>query len=147
MPHTSEASMRAIGYKDRTGWPKGVPRQFVQLIIDCPDRVYGTWWYVNAEDSRIPIEGWYLWIASQNRLGITRSNKVWWTTVDNLEAALQAWPVFELAQEKPRKARQPKGKPRPAIQVNEDAAHRPAPLPTLAFSLSHGEKRWRATPT
>jgi hypothetical protein len=65
-----------IGYDNRVGRPEGVPRAFVQLIIDCPDRVYGTWWYCPVHDQRPKKQGWYIWIPSRQLLAVTRGPRM-----------------------------------------------------------------------
>lgn len=75
-----------IGHDNRVGRPEGVPGAFVQLIIDCPDRVYGTWWYGNAHNKHPKPQGWYIWVESLHILAATRGNRFTW-----LRAACLEW--------------------------------------------------------
>jgi hypothetical protein len=79
---------RDIDYDDRTGSPEGLPREFIALIIDFPERVYGTWWYVDNYDADVRIGGWYIWIEPLSLLGVSRGANVAWCTVDNFEMGL-----------------------------------------------------------
>jgi len=119
----------------------------VQLIIDYPERVYGRWWYINDDNSRGPIEGWYIWIQSLKLLSITRHTQSWRITADDLEAALQAWPIMAPAPPKQVAAWRPKVKQKVAAQVtcSNEVNKASMPASTIAFTMIHGEKRWRAT--
>jgi hypothetical protein len=80
---------RKIGYDDRSGTPEGIPRDFIELIIEFPERIYGTWWLSDENGSRGHIiTGWYIWIESVNLLGINYLGKTTWHTHQELEAGL-----------------------------------------------------------
>jgi hypothetical protein len=79
---------RRIGYDDRTGAPEGLPRAFAAVIIEFPDRAYGTWWRINNDGTRDVAAGWYIWIESLKLVGITWGDKIAWHTGADFETAL-----------------------------------------------------------
>ncbi len=79
---------RQVAYDNRTGAPEGLPREFVALVIDFPERVYGTWWYTNDDEARDMTEGWYIWIETLRLLGVSHGERIAWRIVDNFEMSL-----------------------------------------------------------
>jgi hypothetical protein len=79
---------RKIAYDDRTGAPEGLLREFIIFAIEFPERVYGTWWYVDNCDADVRIGGWYIWLEPLRLLGMSRGADVAWRTVDDFEMGL-----------------------------------------------------------
>ncbi len=79
---------REVAYDNRTGAPEGLPRDFIFLVIDFPERVYGTWWYTNDDGPWGRTEGWYIWIETLRLLGVSRGERIAWRIVDNFEMSL-----------------------------------------------------------
>ena len=77
-----------IGYDNRTGAPEALPRDFMRLVIEFPERVYGTWWYIDEKGTRGEAAGWYIWIESIGLLGVSRGRTIVWRTVDELATGL-----------------------------------------------------------
>src|SRR3954453_24091523 len=78
---------RKIAHNNRTGTPHGIPLDFVALVIEFPDRMYGTWWLEDEGTSRAP-EGWYIWIESIKLLGVSHGKAVTWQDNADFECDL-----------------------------------------------------------
>ena len=77
-----------IGYDNRTGFPEGIPHQFIELIEAFPERIYGTWWYFSDSGAKDNVAGWYIWVESIGLIGMTLGDKVAWCEADNFENGL-----------------------------------------------------------
>ncbi len=79
---------RAVAYDNRTGAPEGLPREFIALIVDFPERIYGTWWYADDNATISEPEGWYIWLESLKLLAVSRCDNVAWRIADDYEMSL-----------------------------------------------------------
>ena len=65
-----------------------MPRAFIAWVINFPERVYGTWWYIDEYGAGCGIEGWYIWIETLSLLGFSRGERIAWRVVDDFEMSL-----------------------------------------------------------
>jgi hypothetical protein len=83
-----EGGNNQIACDNRTGAPEGLPREFIALAVDFPERIYGTWWYLNDNGTISEPEGWYIWLESLKLLAVSRCDNVAWRIADDYEMSL-----------------------------------------------------------
>jgi hypothetical protein len=83
---------KKIAYDVRTGTPEGIPLDFIKIVIEFPDRIYGTWW-LEEEGSCGEPKGWYIWVESIQLLGVSLDRpdtKVVWNVNGEFEERLDS---------------------------------------------------------
>ncbi len=86
--HRHGRANNQIACDNRTGAPEGLPHELRALVIEFPERIYGTWWYINDNGTSSKTEGWYVWLESLKLLAVSRCDNIAWRIGDDYELSL-----------------------------------------------------------